>query len=448
MRMLNVLLIYPGFADGFRSYSKGRDWINHGISILSSVLRNAGCSTCYLDCRQLGGWNDLTRRISAIDFSLAMISVATVDFDAAQRIAKLIKRKNPDIKIMVGGPHPTLMTQQTAEVPEFDYIFTHEAEITLPQLLQDFPAIPRITRGEMPPDLDRLPFLDRSLAPQGETPWFSGLPQPFFSATASRGCVYNCSFCQPAERYLFGNKVRIRSTDNILEEIQLLATDYNMRSFMIHDDCFTQYPTWVQDFCEKKRKRTLQQPFVCQTRSDIVCRHPDMFRELADVGLRWVLIGFESGSDRILSFIRKGTTVEQNLRAARICKELNIKIFANYMFGLPTETKDEMLQTAEMIQQIAPEMHSPSVFTPAPGSELYSYCLQHDLLLINSSLGYRRDFNSGAKIKGVDYAFIRKLAYEIAHNKPRPVIRSFLSAVGARYLAIRDRLESTFSDVP
>jgi radical SAM superfamily enzyme YgiQ (UPF0313 family) len=79
------------------------------------------------------------------------------------------------------------------------------------------------------------------------------------------------------------------------------------------------------------------------------------------------------------------------------------------MFGVPTETPDEMRQTALMMQRIAPDICSPSVFTPAPGSELYEYCLSKDLILISTPEGFRRNVNSGAKIKGVDYEHVRKM---------------------------------------
>jgi len=416
---VKLLLIYPGLVEGFNSYSGGSDWFNHGIGIISAILKGEGHELSYIDCRKLKDWGEFSSTIAAIDFELVLISVATVDFDASRKIASVIKKKSPDLKIMVGGPHPTLMTDQTMLVKEFDYVFTHEAEVTLPRLLREYPHLPRLTRGEMPMDLDALPYVDRQLAPHGETPWFSGLEKPYFSLTASRGCLYKCTFCQPAERAVFGDKVRKRSVDNILDEVEYLSREFGMQSFMIHDDCFTQYYSWVEEFCAKKNQRGLMQPFVCQSRADIICSRPDIMQKLVDAGLRWVLIGFESGSDRVLDLMKKGTTVEENLAAGRICKKLGIKILANYMFGLPTETKDEMKQTVRMMREISPDIYSPAVFTPAPGSDLYEYCLEHNLILINSSEGYRRNADSGAKIRGVDYSFVTRMAYESMHGKVR-----------------------------
>lgn len=409
---MKTLLVYPGFADGFNSYRAGANWFHHGTGIISALLKKAGHEVVYLDCRKLTGWEEAEAAIGAADFETALISVATVDFNAARRLAALVKKKSPRLRVIVGGPHATLMTEETSGVPEFDHVFTHEAEVTLPRMLENLPAAPRIVRGEMPPDLDALPFVDRTLAPEGEYTGLWDLPRPYFSITASRGCLYNCSFCQPAERAVFGNKVRRRGIDNVLDELEYLAREHGMKSFMIHDDCFTQYYDWVQEFCEKKKARGLDQPFVCQSRADIICRRPDLLERLRAAGLTWAYIGFESGSDRVLQFIRKGVTVAQNLEAAAICRRLGIKIFANYMFGLPTETKEEMAQTVRMIQAIRPDIYSPAVFTPAPGSDLYTYCQERGLSLITTPEAYRRNAGSGAKIKGVDYACVDRMIRE------------------------------------
>jgi len=285
---MKLLLVYPGFADGFGSYRAGANWFHHGTGIISALLKRDGHSISYMDCRKLSGWEEVEKTINASEFEAALISVATVDFNAARRIAGLVKKKNQGLSVIVGGPHATLMTEETAGAAEFDHIFTHEAEVTLPLVLQDLKSAPRIIRGEMPPDLDALPFVDRSLAPEGESTGLWDMPSPYFSITASRGCLYNCSFCQPAERAVFGNKVRRRGIGNVLDELENLSREYGMKSFMIHDDCFTQYHEWAEEFCEKKKARGLNQPFVCQSRADIICRRPDLMRRLRKAGLTWV----------------------------------------------------------------------------------------------------------------------------------------------------------------
>jgi len=232
------------------------------------------------------------------------------------------------------------------------------------------------------------------------------LPPPFVTLIAGRGCMYNCSYCQPAERYIFGRRVRRRSVTNVLAELEQLRARYRFNSFMFHDDCLTEDRDWVIEFCQSYRQAGFTQPFFCQSRADIIVKNEDMVALMAQAGLRGYLIGFESGSDRVLRFIRKGTKVWQNLKAAEICKKYGIAIWANYMLGLPTETEDEMRATIRMLKQIDPDYYSPAFYTPHPGSDLYTYCEEHDLSLITDHDSFRRN-PTEVKIKGHDPAFLR-----------------------------------------
>ena len=180
---------------------------------------------------------------------------------------------------------------------------------------------------------------------------------------------------------------------------------------MIHDDCITEDKTWVIEFCRLYKENGFNQPFACQSRADIVCRNEDMIKLMAEAGLNVMFIGFESGNQRVLNFIRKGTTVEQNYQAAQICRKFGIKIWANYMLGIPTETKEEVMDTVKMIKTIKPDHYSPAFYTPHPGSDLFAYCQEHKLSLITSHNDYRRN-PEGEKIIGVDYGFLRNAMKE------------------------------------
>ena len=176
---------------------------------------------------------------------------------------------------------------------------------------------------------------------------------------------------------------------------------------LIHDDCLTEDKNWVLEFCEKYKLEGFKEPFVCQARVNHIVKNRDVIAKLKDTGLKMLIIGFESGSQKILNFLNKGSTVEQNYEAAKICKELNILVWANYMLGIPTETKEEIMQTVKMIREIKPYHSSPAFFTPHPGSDLFDYCVKNDLSLIKNHSDYRRSPGK-AKIKGVDYNFLNK----------------------------------------
>jgi anaerobic magnesium-protoporphyrin IX monomethyl ester cyclase len=419
---MRTTLIYPGIAGyGFESVGKGMEagWISHGLAHLSSAAKAQGFAIDLIDLRALRGWDHFRDEVAARQPDVVGITMMSVDYNPAAQCLDIVKAVNPDIVTVVGGPHPTLALEEVAANDKIDYIITHEGEITFPKLLRAIESstlsTDRILVGERP-DLDELPFPDRDLfldewrragyaSDSPEDPFVPELPPPFITIIAGRGCKYNCSFCQPAERCLFGHGVRRRSPANIVAELEVLRDKYRFNSLMFHDDTLTGDQDWVVEFCRLYRQRGFTQPFFCQSRADIIVRHEDMVALMAEAGCKGYFVGFESGSDRVLKFIRKGTTREINLQAARICRKYGIKIWANYMLGLPTETKEEVMETISMLQQIDPDYYSPAFYTPHPGSDLYDYCLENDLSLITSHDQYRRN-PTEAKIKGQDYEFL------------------------------------------
>jgi radical SAM superfamily enzyme YgiQ (UPF0313 family) len=374
------------------------------------------------------------------------VTMMSVDFGPAMQCVDLAKEIEPGIVTVVGGPHPTLALEEVAKNRNIDYIITHEGELAFPRLLaalqEGTPPAERVLAGE-PPDLDELPFPDRELflsewrkagytSDSPEDPFVPELPAPFVTLIAGRGCKYNCSFCQPAERRLFGRGVRRRSPANILAELEMLRERYQFASFMFHDDTLTEDKEWVIEFCRLYEEHGFTEPFFCQSRADIIVRNEDMVRRMAEVGCTGYFIGFESGNDRVLRFIRKGTTREVNLEAARVCRRYGIKIWANYMLGLPTETREEVLDTISMLREIDPDYYSPAFYTPHPGSDLYDYCVEHDLSLITSHEQYRRN-PTEIKIKGKDDEFLQWALKKSMQRKPINRIRRKVRDFWHRY---------------
>jgi anaerobic magnesium-protoporphyrin IX monomethyl ester cyclase len=262
-------------------------------------------------------------------------------------------------------------------------------------------------------NLDDAPWADRDLFACPEEPFVPFLEPPFVTLIAGRGCIYNCRFCQPAERIVFGPRVRRRSVGNVIAELKALRDRYHFKSFMIHDDCLTEDPPWLMEFCRRLKAEGFTQPFVGQSRADLICKHTDMMKALADAGLRLCIVGFESGSDRVLKYLRKGSTRKQNLQAAAILRGLGVKIWANYMLGMPTETQEEVLETESMLREIQPYHCSPAFYTPHPGSDLFEEGQRMGIHLQLSHESYRRGTYE-PKIKGVDYDFLMKVLYRTA----------------------------------
>jgi len=410
---VKVTLIYPGITDcGFNSL-RGNEgsWINHGLAILSSALKNKGHQVDLIDLRRLKGWEHYRRVLMDKRSDVFGITMMSVDYNASVRSADIIREIEPAAKVFVGGPHPSICPEDVENLKCIDHIVKGEGEITFPKLVRDIfngGKVPRIIQGEPLENLDDSPWADRDLFDCPEEPFVPFLKPPFVTIIAGRGCRYNCNYCQPAERLIFGPKVRRRSVDNVIQELKYLYKRYRFNSFMLHDDCLTEDRDWVTGFCRQLKAEGLNKPFVAQSRADIICKNRDMVEMLRDTGLKLFIIGFESGSDRVLKFLRKGCTRRQNLEAAHICRELGIKIWANYMLGLPTETREEVLETLSMLKEIKPYHCSPAFYTPHPGSDLFEMGKKMGIHLIASHDSYRRNTYE-PKIKGPDYKFLTNI---------------------------------------
>ena len=142
-----------------------------------------------------------------------------------------------------------------------------------------------------------------------------------------------------------------------------------------------------------------------------------MLRKLRDVGLRMIMIGYESGSDKVLKMLKKGTSREINLEATRILKRLGLLISGSFMLGTPGETKEDVDLTVSLANEIKPNFTSVSFFTPIPGNDLYDYCIENNLSLINSPDELYTFSPDKPKIRGIDYDYLRTATARIMGNR-------------------------------
>jgi anaerobic magnesium-protoporphyrin IX monomethyl ester cyclase len=387
---MRVTMIYVGI--GVAGMSADRplgdregSWIAHGVSLVAACAKAAGHAVDLIDMRQLAGWDGLIERIKRNPADVYGLSVSPVDYATALKAILTIKRTLPKTKIIVGGITPTIFPDEF-NFPAIDCIICGEGEVSFVEVLAKMQAgepVERVVIGKKP-DLDAIPYIDRymweydrelccTFAPDQRTPSITML--------AGRGCPYHCTYCQPAENSVFGKPFRIRSVENVIGEMKALHDRHKYKSVTFWDDTFTFKKSWVMDFCDAYEKSGIKASIAACSRADIICRNEDMIKRLSEIGLDWFVIGLESGSQRILDLIKKGTTVSQNVQAANICRKYGIKIFGTYMYGLPTETEADTLATAKMIDEISPEHPSPFWFTPIRGTDIYTYCADNDLIL-------------------------------------------------------------------
>jgi len=185
---------------------------------------------------------------------------------------------------------------------------------------------------------------------------------------SSRGCPYPCVYCSPTLRNTYGRKMRYRSAENVVVEMEYLV---GLGATVLHfkDDIFTVSKERVHALCDEILRRGLSVSWTCQTRAD--CVDLPLLKQMKKAGCSTISYGIESGSPRILKVLRKQETVEDALNAARWTREAGIHLVTFYLLANPTETLDEMEMTLDLAKKIDPDILQVGFFTPYPGSPYY-----------------------------------------------------------------------------
>jgi radical SAM superfamily enzyme YgiQ (UPF0313 family) len=268
-----------------------------------------------------------------------------------------------------------------------DFIIVGEAEQTLVELLHvlsqdagDVSAIAGLAylvNGQLqrtPPrpvmrELDELPFPDYSLLslePYRES-WMRHAGYFSINMATTRGCPFKCNWCA---KPIYGNRYHSRSAEQVVAEIKQLQQTFPFEHIWFCDDIFGLKPGWVKRFADLVEQEQLKFRFKIQSRADLLLQE-DNIRDLARAGCESVWIGAESGSQKILDAMDKGTRIEQIFRATQLLKQHGIRPCFFIQFGYPGETWDDISKTMQMIHTLLPNEIGISVSYPLPGTVFY-----------------------------------------------------------------------------
>lgn len=395
---MNVTLIYPGFKEDASGLSEPL-----GILYIASVLRKKGHKISFVDMTFEKDKSILEK--TAKNSDLIGMSCTSLLFERTCNLIKEIKKTNSIIPCFLGGSHGT-NNPESALKAGFDYVIIGEGETTVQELVSKLEKKEKIDsiqglalkkqgniiinpKTSFTQDLDKIPFPARDL-------W--NYNQYFKTGTteigiiATRGCPYNCLYCKPMVDKLFGNKVRKRSAKNVVEEIEEIVKDYKHLfegdvKLWFKDDTLTLCgDNWFKEFKEELEKRDIRIDWGCHTRVDNV--NFELLKTMKGAGLSHISFGVESGSQKILNYYRKGTTVEQAIRTFDMCKKLDIETFAYFMIGAPIETKEDLEMTYKLIKRIKPDGLDVYTTMPYPGNDLYSLVKKNRQLRAQGKIDY------------------------------------------------------------
>lgn len=421
---MKILMVYPAFESWYLNIYKKLMNINnenvgthHGIGYIIKYAKEKGEAVDFIDLRLISK-NEFKEIVKSYD--LVGYSIISMNYKNAIKYIRINKKINKDVTIVVGGVDPNADTKKYEENPLIDHIILGEGEISFLELIKskkEGKKLEKIIVGKKIENLNSLGFIDRDSLPFDNPP-SAMFKEPHFTILASRVCLYNCKFCQPVSREMFGKKIRSRSPDHVVKELVFLKEKYGLGSYYFMDDNVLQDRQWTVEFISCLKKHGINVNFSINGRANNIVKNQDLIKELREVGLTTVFIGLESGSDKILKYLNKGTTVNLNKSALKILNENNINVSSIFMFGFSAEKKEDYHLTEKFIKENDLDFYAIFSFVPFPGNYLNLEYKEKNLLFPgaeNADIVFHRP-----RVKGVNYYYIAfmdlKLCMRLQNN--------------------------------
>ena len=197
--------------------------------------------------------------------------------------------------------------------------------------------------------------------------WMEGHGYFSINIATTRGCPFKCNWCA---KPIYGNRYNSRSPQKVVDEIEFLMKNFDVKHFWMCDDIFGLKPGWVQEFRDLVKLKGLKFKYKIQSRVDLLLQE-DTIAALAESGAETVWVGAESGSQKILDAMDKGTTTEQIYQATKLLKKNGIRPAFFLQFGYLGEEKEDIEKTINMVLDLMPEEIGISVSYPLPGTKFY-----------------------------------------------------------------------------
>ncbi len=344
---MRILLVQPEFNTGKRL----PETPSRALLILGTLAKNLGHDVriVHLDIDEIDwDWKP----------EIVGVTVNTFQVKSARTVVRMAKNRNA--RVIIGGPHAIVWNKK--EDGNADKIVIGEGENTW---LEFIGAEPNIK------DIDDIPCPDYSLINMDK---FTGVEPvgaiPSLAIMASRGCPYNCSFCNTP--IFWGKKVRYSNPLHVVDEIEMLHNMYGINEIFFQDDTFNINHKWAFEIFNGLIDRGLNNEMLFK----IACRVNEklLSEEFVDLARKagvWnIFLGIESGSQYMLDRMKKDITISEIKRAVKMIKDAGISTQCSFIVGMPGESNKTLGETDAFIREIKPTMYGWCFACPFPGTEL------------------------------------------------------------------------------
>jgi anaerobic magnesium-protoporphyrin IX monomethyl ester cyclase len=442
-----------------------RVFMTLGILRVAAVLENAGHIVEVLDLSGVANYQEAAAgHAKATKAEVIGITSTTPQLPAAVAVAEVFRREKPGVKLVLGGPHVTLVNAAckkgvTRAIKAFDDLLGHfdkfvagDGEQAIFKAL-DFGNLSRLVDADDPKSslfltnqtLSELPLPARHLV-DVESYHYQIDGARATSLIAQLGCPFGCGFCGGRMSPTF-RKIRMRSVESIISELRHLHMTYGFTGFMFYDDELNVNPRMLELMGaierlgqELKVELKLRGFIKAELFND--AQAEAMYR----AGFRWILTGFESGSPRILKNIQKKATREDNTQAVETARRNGLKVKALMSLGHPGESRETIDDTKSWLLETRPNDFDLTIITTYPGTPYYDgaeevksgvwkYVINGDALYgVEVDYTQVADYYKGAPGDYISYVYTDALS-----RQELPRIRDFLE------VELREKLGVSFN---
>lgn len=414
-----------------------------GIAYMAGVLQENNIDVEILDASAEDmDFKDVEKELLKRKPDLVALTALTPTIGRALETAQVVKETLPDSIVVMGGYHPTFNFIETLEDENVDIVIRGEGEYIMLNLVQalenqsslhdvkgivfeDKNSKEIVVNPEAPliQDLDELPFPALNLLPMKKYRLLD-MDTHMTTMITTRGCPMQCSFCSSAAMH--GKKIRERSVENIVDEIEYLNTNYDIDTIAFMDDTFTLKKRKVMAICDEILKRNIEIMWGCTSRVDTL--DEKLLKKMKEAGCITIFIGVESADQQQLDNMCKNTTIAKIENAFKIAHKLKIRTIASVALGMPGDTQEIMNKTVKFVHKLKPNYAIYSLATPYPGTRFYKEAFEKNLIKI-------KDWSKYTLITPIletidcslnDMRKIQAKAFMKFYLRPHYIIRQFL----------------------
>ncbi|MBX5496548.1 MAG: hopanoid biosynthesis associated radical SAM protein HpnJ, partial [Bryobacteraceae bacterium] len=319
---------------------------------------------------------------------------STPGFDVDVRMAEMMKDVNPRLKVAFVGPPATVEPDKVLRSSAIDFVVRREFDYQIVDYANGKPLdqIPGVSyrknghivhnpEGGYIENLDELPWVTKVYKRDLDFRRYNVpfLLNPYIALYTSRGCPAMCTFCLWPQTHS-GHRWRLRSVDDVVNEVRWAKENFpGLKEIFFDDDTFNYKKERTIELCRKLAPLGIT--WSCTSR---VTTDYDTLKAMREAGCRLMIVGYESGDPQILKNIKKGANIEMAKRFTRNAHKLGLTIHADFIIGLPGETRETIRRTIEFAKSLDTETIQVSIAHPYPGTEFYDYVKKNGLITLDS----------------------------------------------------------------